>query len=765
VCLPNSLTRRFPLVMPAKLVPAKAGSGYPGLAFVDLAFWIPAFAGMTRGLDRRRRGGRLPDRHRVSRLMPPRTNRASLDTCLVVLLLAGAAAAVAGCLCAVGNTEITVWGDRDLWRALEAFRHWPVLGPETNGGARTPGGAFYLLLAGFLAIHPGVVAANLGVVIFFAASALLLWMAFAREVSPLAGALVAAAFAGSGLLADDLGVWNPGYLDLFGVVATVAGYHFIRCGRAAALGVATTALALGMQVHMQIAELALGLAIAVAIFRPRLHWRHAAAFALGLLVPYLPALLSNGPGMVLAAAAVPGDAVTAYVFLDIKPLQKAALLYDLLGGSSDSFAQAAAGRLPWAAHLLAAADLLTAALALVFLLRLLPGRLRSARPAAFAVFAVITLAYLAVTLVSFVNARHMVAVVPAVAAMIGLAAEEIVVRLRRAGLPGTVAACAICALIAARPALLGASQLFDHDFSASSTQAQEEIAAVLKAGFYPDRESFENHAALFWRGLDGGWQMAQGRLNNRMAFIYRTAAVSSVATGREDCVAIVTKADIAGDPREELAASPALADFAPVFAAAAESTHFVYLPYTARDGNCLKTFPNAYIPTEFETAHLPPEAGAAATANDGGAVFIAPQPGHRFPLGVELRRQGGGYVAVLQGRLLRGYTGLYFRTIVAPKLCLVAHGGLTVVSFGKVTVGSPQQGTLAPWRSPRFDLADGSYELWLTGRDGRQPLDIDLHLGRLTVPDLAAAPPLEGATVPAPAGCAEARPLARKTVP
>jgi hypothetical protein len=698
--------------------------------------------------------------------MPPRTTIASFETCLVVLLLAGAAVAAAGRLYGVGNTEITVWGDRDLWRALEAFQHWPVLGPETNGGARTPGGAFYLLLAGFLAIHPVVVAANVGVVIFFAASTLLLWVAFAREVSPLAGALVAAAFAGSGLLAEVLGVWNPGYLDLFAAVATVAGYRFIRYGRAASLGVATAALAFGMQVHMQIAGLALGLAIAVVIFRPRLRWRHAAAFALGLVVPYLPALLSDGVRIALAAVTVPGDAVSAYVFSDIHPLQKAALLYDLLGGASDRVAWVAAGRLPGAAGLLAAADLLTATLALAFLVRLLPFRLRSARPAVFAVFAVIAVAYLAVTLASFVNARHMVAVVPAVAAMIGLAAEEIVVRLRRAGRAGTAAAGAMCALIAARPALLGAAWFLDQDFSPTSTQAQQEIAAALKTGFYPEREAFENHAAQFWRDPVGRWQMLQGGVTNHMAFVYRTAEVSPVATGREDCVAIVDKADIVGDPRPELAASPWLASFAPVFAgAAAASVHFVYLPYTARDGNCLKTFPNAYIPTAFEAAYLPPGAGPAAMASDGRAVFVVPQPGHRFPLGVEIRRSGDGYVAVLQGRLLRGYTGLYFRTIRAPTLCLVADGGLTVVSFGNATVGSPQQGTLAPWRSPRFDLADGSYDLWLTGRDGRQPLNVDLRLGRLTVPDLAAPPPPGSAAAPAPAGCAEARPAARMAIP
>lgn len=689
--------------------------------------------------------------------MPMRTTRASFEMWLVVLLLAGVVMAVAGRLYTIGNTELTVWGDRDLWRGLEALHHWPVLGPETNGGVRTPGGVFYLLLAGLFAAHPGIVTANIGVVLLFAASALVLGVVFAREVSPLAGALVAAAFAGSGLLFDNLGVWNPGYLDLFAVVATVAGYYFVRYGRATALGVATAALALGMQVHMQIVELALGLAVAVVLFRPRLRWRHALAFALGLVIPYLPALLVAGARVLLTAVTVPGDAVNAYVYLEIDPLQKAMLLFDLLGGSAPTFAQVAAGRLPWATMALAVADLLTAGLVLLFLLRLLPGRLHSARPAAFAIFAVITVVYLAISLVAFVNPRHMVAVVPAVTAMIGLAAEELVGRLRRAGWPGRGVGIVLCIMIAMRPALLGASQLLPQGFSITSTVAQQEVARALKAGFYPDHTDFEAHAALFWRGPDERWQLQQGGLANRMAFIYRTAPVPPAPRPSNACMAIVDRTEIKGDPRPGLAASPALAGLGAVFAPpAATSPHFVYFPYTTRDGNCLKTFANAYIPTAFETAYLPPDASAGAASKDGEAIFVTPQPGHRFPLGVVFRGDAGRYVAVLHGRLLRGYTGLYFRTIVAPALCLVDANHATVVSFGRVTVGSPQRGTLAPWRSPHFGLTDGTYDVWLTGRDGRQPLTVDRHLGRLTVPALGAAPPDDPAA-PAPTSCAAAR--------
>lgn len=699
------------------------------------------------------------------RLIPASAPGAKLETYLAIMLLAAAAVAVFGRLYAVGNAEMTVWGDRDLWRALDAFRQWPVLGPETNGGAQTPGGAFYLLLAGFLAVHPGVMAANAGVVVCFAASILVLWAAFAREVSPLAGALVAAAFAGSGLLADNLGLWNPGYLDLFAAAATVAGYRFISHGRAVTLGVATAALALGMQVHLQMVELAIGLAVAVAIFRPRLNWRCAAAFGLGLVVPYLPALMSGSGRTVLAALALPGDAVGAYVFANIHPMQKAGLLLHLLGGSSTSFATTAVGRWPWAANLLAVADLLAAALAVAFLLRLMVRRWRGTRPPAFGVFAVIAVVYLAVALVAFVNARHLVALVPAIAAMIGLSAELLVTRLRRSGRFGAVATCCICALIAVRPAVLGASQLLPQPFSITSTRAREEIAGVLKAGFYADRESFENHAALFWHDPDGRWQMVQGGVSNRMSFIYRTAPVTPASIASDSCIAIINKAEIAGDPRPALAASPAFTGFGAAFApaaAAVESPHFVYLPYITRDGNCLKTFANAYLPTKFETTHLPPGTAAGAQADGMQAVFVAPQPGHNFPLGVAIRREGESYVAELHGRLLRGYTGLYFRTIVAPALCLRGANGITVVSFGRVTVGSPQRGTLAPWRSPRFALAEGRYDVWLTGQDGRQPIHINEKLGWLAVPAFAAGPP---DAVSPPGECAAARIASRQSIP
>ena len=130
-----------------------------------------------------------------------------------------------------------------------------------------------------------------------------------------------------------------------------------------------------------------------------------------------------------------------------------------------------------------------------------------------------------------------------------------------------------------------------------------------------------------------------------------------------------------------------------------------------------------------------------------------PNPADRDPIGIEIRREGPGYVAVLHGRLLRGYTGLYFRSIIAPVLCFAGEQQVHPVRFGNVTVGSPQRAALAPWRSPAFSLPDGRYRVWLIGSDGRQPIAIRDVLGELSVPAMDAAPPSPSTAEPPPAEC------------
>ncbi len=176
---------------------------------------------------------------------------------------------------------------------------------------------------------------NIGVVLLFAASVLLIGVFFARRVSPLAGALVAAALAGSVILGWTLGVWNPGFILIFATAATVCGYAFLAGGRALPLGLAAAAVAIGMQIHLQIIQVALGLILAAVIYRPRLNWRHAVALFLGLAIPFLPNILSGDARLLQTAAALPGDAINNYVFWEVARLwSKAELFADLFGGAA-----------------------------------------------------------------------------------------------------------------------------------------------------------------------------------------------------------------------------------------------------------------------------------------------------------------------------------------------------------------------------------------------------------------------------------------------
>lgn len=621
---------------------------------------------------------------------------------------------------AVGDTDLTVWGDRDLWRALEVARQWPVLGPETNGGLRTPGGAFYLMLAASQALAPGYLSAHVLLLALFALAMLALGLTLGRDVSPLAGALAAAAFAGSGLLWQAVRIWNPGYVLFFATLLCLGVYRFLRSGRAAPLGLATASLAMGLQIHMQIAQLAAGLLVALLLARPKLTWRLGGIALLGFVLPYLPTLSANSLDFLAMAAAMPAEAVTTYGSLDFDWLQKLSLVYEVFGGTGSALGSPG----PWGLAL-DGADLL--AIGLGGLGLALAGReaWRRRRLPAEGIFAVAVLVYLAIAMVAFVNLRHMVAVLPAAAAVIGLAGDRLLRRLLARGpLLKTIAALLVLLLLARPLALALSGLLRPAPFSPETAAAQQEIAATLKPTFYGGHEGFEAHAALFQRNARGNWLLVQGGIADHMAFIYRTTPAAAIAADRDDCVAILPRAGVVGDPRPQLA--PALRGITPRFTGTSlESEHFLFFPYSTEDGNCLKTFPNAYIPA-----------------------------GSEGDLGVDVEPLGDGrYRAVLVGRSLRGYTGLPFRALSSAVLCLAGPGGTVTQALARLTVGSPLAGTLAPWRSPGFTLAGGRYHLWLTAFDERKGSAIELPLGGLSLPDGART----AEAGPFPEGCPRAR--------
>ena len=672
----------------------------------------------------------------------------SFSSCIVVLLLLVAGARIVASWRDVSLSDLSVWGDRDLWRALAVPDLWPVAGPESNGGTQLPGGAFYLLLATILGFQPTVLAAQMGVVVLFGASAILLGWVFWREVSPLAGALVAAAYTGSGLLPTVLMVWNPGYLPFFAAAATVTAYLSIKTGRLSHVAMLALCLAIGMQIHMQTIWLVVAVLTGAAA-SPRLRtWRHGAVFLLCFLVPYLPSLGHEGFLLLTQAASTPKDALANYAIDDFRPGQKIQLVTSLLGGSAlfDSTPPSGPLRYAW---------LLGDAVAVILVVGFIVGRLRHRfrdtpnQPEN--LFAVIALLQIGVTVFFFVNLRHVVSAVPAVAVMTGLTAEKAVCRLRGVRHAQPVAVL-LCLLLALRPLALSHWTMPDY-FGVLSVGAQSEIAVSVKSRYYPDRESFEAHAGLLQRDPMGRWQVVGNGVAGPMAFLYETAKVGVPVSRREDCLAIVPKGAVGSDPTIELGRSPLFTGLSPTFANASESLHFKYFPYRTASGNCLKSFGNPYVPTSFEARYLPPDITTpSAVSVQDAAVFVAPQAELRFPLGLEIRRDGPHFVAVMHGRLLRGYTGLYFRTITNLSLCLSGPAGIGVVPFGKFTVGSPQKGTLVPWRSGSFDVSDGTYGLWLTGTDPRSGRAVEIPLGELTVPALSARPPSPGAEA-LPQGC------------
>ena len=287
---------------------------------------------------------------------------------VIALLLVGVVAfRIGAALCTAGDTALTVWGDRDLWRALTIGSSWPVSGPEINGGLRPPGGAFYLLLGAILAIYPSVLAANIGLLVLFAASLVLLGTAIARDVSPQAGVFAATALAGTPMLDQVLEVWNSGFLLVFATMATLFGYRYLKTGRASSLGIAAAAIAVGLQIHLQIFQLAIALAVAGLIRRPRWTWRHSLALVLGLGLPYLPVAISGDYPLLASAAPVPASAVENYVLWGVRPLEKIQLVYGLLGGTPESGSLAAEGQFNGLAVLSMAGDLLAVVLALGFM--------------------------------------------------------------------------------------------------------------------------------------------------------------------------------------------------------------------------------------------------------------------------------------------------------------------------------------------------------------------------------------------------------------
>ena len=676
------------------------------------------------------------------------------DRPLLVAAFICAGLVIVGRIVNLDNFSLTVWGDRDLWRGLEVGTYWNGLGPETNSGFRPLGGFFYLLLNFVFSVWADLKAANLAVTILYLMSIGLvsgwLWL----EISPRAGAIAALALTGAGLAKATLSVWNPGFILFFSSGVVVFTYLFIKTGKSHHLATALFFAALGSQIHLQISVLVIALPFIMAFYRIMPRWSHGLAVGGGLLAAYLPSILADPTSLFAFSAAsdaaeVSGSVAT-YAELDMAGIiDRAAVasgnFFRATGGSAQALATALPPRLDFILWPLWLADILAAMLAAWAFITLLPGWKRNGsgdtggRQGVFCIFAAV---YFVVFLFSSVNFRHFVSVIPVLAILVAIGAENVLNRIGNARSVSfySLATILLVAFLGGRSAVVGGIDFGSAGFGASTYLSQVEIARHVKSRFFPDHGAFEEHSSLF---VSNGEQLTfiKPDVGNRMATVfYLASADTRVETPMDDCLLILSKERIENISRPEIVSLVinGLGRFKINLHddRISESTSFYYLPYSTADTNCLKSFPNPYISTSFERHHLQPQhhdrpdGPLPLQISADRAGFSIPVEGTPFPWAVEFIQSDKGLVTAVHGREMRGHTGLAFQVLSDLTLSFTNAGNSTRFSFGKTQIGNKDVGTLVPWRSVPVPLPSGIYHVKLTASDWKG-LRIDHSLGRL----------------------------------
>lgn len=645
--------------------------------------------------------------------------------------------------------SVLVWGDRDLWRGLDFGAGDSSRGPESGSGFRPPGGFFYMLLHAILRLSPDIKAANIALGAMLVISVLMLGATLWRTESPRAGVIGGLALFSNGALLQSYGVWNPGFVFLFAVAATCAMLLFVATRHWAYLAVSAFSVGLGMQIHMQITMLLIALPIVMAAYRIWPRPFLVAAAAGGLALAYLPSAVVD-PSVVASFGDYNqrvglGQYVSGSTFTQFGIPESIKQFFTATGGSARTLAAAIRPRYDAIYWLLWIADVGATLLAIYAAVAIIMRRRTPVfeRVSPFGVALIIVVVYTAVFAFARVNFRHFAALVPAVTILVAVGAEDIIRRLSDGGpsLAKTVSALAIIAFICGRAATVGALNFTHTALAPYSYLVQREIADHVKGTYYSDHETFEKRTSYFVQ--DGGvWRLKPASLGNRMATIYRLSR--RIPTGASDgrCLVVVPNWLSGGLAAEaiaaDLAAGSAFAALSARFADHTSSRNLYYFPYTTAEGNCLKSFPNPYIPTAFERQFLsfrPPVRDISVTAvrsSATGAAFVIEWGAQPFPWAIDIEHDGATQVAILRGRILRGHTGLATEILKEIRLRFEGQGRVVEVEIGPVAVGDTPAGTLAPWRSPRFSLPEGTHGVRLETLS-KMLGPIRVELGSLTV--------------------------------
>jgi hypothetical protein len=655
---------------------------------------------------------------------------------------------IVGRIANLDNFTLNVWGDRDLWRGLEMASNWNGTGPETNSGMRPFGGFFYILLHGAFSIWDDPRAANLAVTVLFGLTGLSLVIFAWRMISPHAATFAGVVLAGAGLTKTVSLVWNPGFIMFFAGGVVVFTCLFALRHRAVYLGLALFFAALGAQIHLQITILTIAIPAVMAVCRIHPRFSHLVAVLLGITAAYLPSIIGDPSS--LGALTEPSGVsakrnIDAYMRMNLAGLATRVgeiftNYYFASGGSVAVIEYAVPERYRFVLGFLRIADIVAAGLVLRGAFAAFLGT-----SAQLVTIARVLLTFTVVAAIMFmfstVNFRHFAFIIPVLALLAACGTEDLRQRLSGRFNSRIVTAggfTLVLGILCARPLVLGGADFGRAAFNPASFLAHREIAEHVKSHYFTDYDQFWQQTVLFtWNGT--AFELVPASGSNRMATVYEmTKAEENLSQSTQDCIAI-----FAGDKADTVDAEAVISRFFPDGSGvqvnpASRSTNLRFIPYSTAQGNCLKTFPNAYIASPFEDRYLKPRIAAAedrtevVQAGTDSVVFTHQFAGNRFPIAVEFIRSGGILSATLHGRRLRGHTGLIQFRFYDADINLDSPEGTYRIDFADTGIGDSFRGHLAPWQASATLPPEGSYALSITATDRKgQPFRIDL--GTLTV--------------------------------
>ena len=634
-----------------------------------------------------------------------------------------------------------IWADRDLGRAAALAQEPQFSGAEFTGGGRTPGGFYYVLLAGALKLgrSPSVVHAL--TIALDVAALVALGLSARRNLGTAAGLATAAFQAASPASLELLRTvaYNPTLALPFGVLAYALFLDVLAGARRWRLPLVFLAVALAAQVHLSYALLAPLFAGALVLRRVRVGWRPWAVALLVFVGSYAPFLVAEAKG---------GAKILAEIRLRQHLRPPAA---PVVAAATTAVADSAAGNLarvvfgfaaPFATPLHLAGRtlqrigvwrafpmLIVAAFALDRLRGLLARGGRTESPPS--ARAGVTMAFLIVAgllLVGVKNTsfapRYVMFLLPGAALLYGAAFQSYADALARSGGAGRAILLNVVLLYWA--AMFGNANTltwYAHVPTPTLTVAGwERLIPEIQDRLGLDRVALARSVTVLDLST-GRWKPL---LPTHDAAAYFIDAFASPGHGEGDgkCALVLAPyplevAVTATDVAAALGAFPAGLVPSDARTVSAEGSHTI-VEYRLPGGNCLHGMNDRYALTpEERTIAATAGEGVKEVAGTGDRRFVLTLRG-RNPAGRPLRMmtvlaaREGSVTAAIESNELRGYDGISSFRLVKPAVVLRGRSGEWRIPILEGTLGGWFNPVLTPWRSPATAVPPGSYEASLT---------------------------------------------------